>query len=459
MSTRERSIQDTSSIPTWKTDKQKLFRVWQQMGRIPSRYKSWDELGKEFLLLISRDKLTPKQARAKMGVTYTNVIGNNILAKTTSSKGEVRGINVRAITEDINAVEELMLRDVYSDKWFEDFRGYVKNNWTTVAKNDILKIEKYLKPWGNKTKRGTFHRGHGHSAAENPSTLEIGNVGPQLGRENSRQGSAPRYPREILQNLNIPESTTQAWYNRLLTMEGLDINPYKILELRLNPEHAGYSPDQIEFLEQRAFQLKQQGVPDSKIRQYFADKSWLLDATTATAQSGPVRTKFVDPQPYSKPTPGKIPKLGAATSNVVSVSPRGRIRATTGNVATEIAPYVVDPDVGIRLGQGDFGGAAQKVAQNIGDDLEYMAQNPYETVRNVRNMAAAAAVFPLGTGIYGTAQMVRGGIRFVEGIVAGNQGFDTVDDYRQYNAEQREIESKQLSDTLLRMQEEKEANR
>ena len=133
-------------------------------------------------------------------------------------------------------------------------------------------------------------------------------------------------------------------------------------------------------------------------------------------------------------------------------------QAATG-FAGEIAPYAIDPEVGVQLGKGDIGGAAREVAQNVVEDVQYMFHNPYETFKNIRNTAAAGAVLPGGVAAAGIVSMVNGSIRLVEGIAAGATGFDSVEDYREFNAEQREVESEKLADTLLRLQEEQERNR
>lgn len=112
------------------------------------------------------------------------------------------------------------------------------------------------------------------------------------------------------------------------------------------------------------------------------------------------------------------------------------------NVAAEVAPYVVDPDVGIQLGKGDFGGAAQQVAQNIGDELQYMAQDPYGAFKDIRNTAALATVNPRAAAAYGTLAMINGGVHFVKGISAGRAGFDTVERYDQYVTDVEEVKKR-----------------
>ena len=60
-------------LPTLDADPERLFKLWQEAGRIPSNYNSWDELDADFVSRLN-DGMTAKQAREAMGVTYTNVL-------------------------------------------------------------------------------------------------------------------------------------------------------------------------------------------------------------------------------------------------------------------------------------------------------------------------------------------------------------------------------------------------
>ena len=380
--TRKRQIKDTTSIPTWDTNKEELFRVWQKMGRIPGRFESWEQLETEYLDLVTRQKMSPRMARDQLGVNYTNVIGNPILSVNQSSQGKLRGINVRAIREDINAVEELMLRDVYSDKMFEEFKNFVRKEWD-VAKKDISKIETYLSDFGPR-KRGFFHRGH-YTAALEAGGLTRDNVSPEVGKYNVGHGPKPRFDPGIMRELNIPENYLSAYYNRLLKMEGLDINPYRIDELRLVadefvnlPGEGTISPAQIEALEDRAFQLKQQGYTDKQLRQYFANQSILLDKTQSVG--GPVRTI----------------QEGVKPVNVVDTMEGGRRQSTFGAAPTPKGGRLVRsngalkylPLVPIGLGvvtaaqqvkAGDLSGAAGTAVDTIMGEIpgvEYFVPEP-----------------------------------------------------------------------------------
>lgn len=380
--TRKRQIKDTTSIPTWDTNKKELFRVWQKMGRIPGRFESWEQLEKEYLKLVSVDKLSPGKARAQLGVTYTNVIGKPFLAVNTSSTGKLRGIDVRSIREDINAVEELMLRDVYSDKMFEEFKDFVVKEWD-VARKDISKIETYLSDFGPR-KRGFFHRGHYTSALE-AGGLTRDNVSPEVGKYNVDHGPKPRFDPGLMRELNIPENYLSAYYNRLLKMEGLDINPYRIDELRLVadefvnlPGEGTISPAQIEALEDRAFQLKQQNYTDKQLRDYFASQSILLDKTQTIG--GPVRTI----------------QEGVRPVEVVNTAEGGRRKSTFGAAPTQQGGRLVRsggalkylPFVPIGLGvvtaaqqvkAGDLSGAAGTAVDTVMGEIpgvEYFVPEP-----------------------------------------------------------------------------------
>ena len=125
------------------------------------------------------------------------------------------------------------------------------------------------------------------------------NVAPELGRWNVAHGSAPRFSPEIMRDLDMSANDLQAMYDRQLRMEGLDINPRKFDELFVAADEAmnfpgdpavRFSPQQLEMMNQKLFQLQQQGVPSSELQRFARNQSFLLDPTTATPQSGPVRT-------------------------------------------------------------------------------------------------------------------------------------------------------------------------
>ena len=96
-------------IPTFDTDSEKLFRLWQEAGRIPLQYNSWEELKVDFMSRIADGKSAP-QVRKEMGVDYKNIIGNPILNieknKDTGVVEFAEGGMRRAIREDFNIAEE-----------------------------------------------------------------------------------------------------------------------------------------------------------------------------------------------------------------------------------------------------------------------------------------------------------------------------------------------------------------
>ncbi len=286
-----------TSIPTIDANPDRLFKVWQSLGRMPTNFNSFDEVGNEFLRLVNKEGMSKEQARTQLGVEARNVVGQPYLDVNVSKDGKLRGLNKRAFREDINVVEELAIRDVYSDAFFDDFRQYLRDRWDRTAKLDIKQIDKHLETFG-KTGRGRWHRGHGVAAMEGAGVSRE-NVTPELGRLNVAHGSAPRFARGIMRDLNMSANDLQALYDRMLKMEGLDINPVRFNELYVGADESmafgddpavRIRPEQIEMTQQRLYDRMRQGESTETLRQEAAESSLLLDATTATPQSGPVRT-------------------------------------------------------------------------------------------------------------------------------------------------------------------------
>ena len=291
---RERPL---TSIPTIDNNPDRLFRVWQRLGRMPPNYNSFDEVGQAFLHLVKVEGLTQEEARVQLGVDHRNVVGQPFLSINQDSKGKFRGLNKRAIREDINVVEELAIRSTYSDAFYEDFEKYLRTQWDRTAKLDIKKINKHLNAFG-KTGRGRWHRGHGFSAMDGAGVSRE-NVAPELGRWNVKHGSVPRFSPEIMRDLDMSSSDLQAMYDRQLRMEGFDINPRRFNELFVAADEAmnfpddpavRFRPEQLEMTNQRLFELQQQGVPSATLERYAREQSFLLDDSNATAKSGPSRT-------------------------------------------------------------------------------------------------------------------------------------------------------------------------
>ena len=286
-----------TSIPTIDANPDRLFKVWQSLGRMPANFNSFDEVGDEFLRLVNKEGMSKEQARTQLGVEARNVVGQPYLDVNVSKDGKLRGLNKRAFREDINVVEELAIRDVYSDAFFNDFRQYLRDRWDRTAKLDIKQIDKHLETFG-KTGRGRWHRGHGVAAMEGAGVSRE-NVTPELGRLNVAHGSAPRFARGIMRDLNMSANDLQALYDRMLKMEGLDINPVRFNERYVGADESmafgddpavRIRPEQIEMTQQRLYDRMRQGESTESLRQEAAESSLLLDATTATPQSGPVRT-------------------------------------------------------------------------------------------------------------------------------------------------------------------------
>lgn len=288
-------------LPTLDADPERLFKLWQEAGRIPSNYNSWDELDADFVSRLN-DGMTAKQAREAMGVTYTNVLGNNLLERNVSSKGEVRGLNKRAIREDFNIVTETHIRKTHGDDAVAQFRERLRNDWFNLSEGERVKVQRET---GKQ-----FHRGHGNAALEGGS-VSINNMLPEHGQRNVAHGSAPRYPEGVMRDLGITENDMQDYYENILEREGLGrgTRPSNAAAIaadeqmvsfdRSDPRgyrrnnDAGIAPEQLEIQTQRLKELEQQGISRQAIDNFERNQSGTLSIGDSTAQSGPVRT--VDP--------------------------------------------------------------------------------------------------------------------------------------------------------------------
>jgi len=79
---RRKPITSTSSIPTIDSDPKRLFRVLQQLGKMPQDYNSFEEVGNAFLRMIKVEGLTKNEARAKLlgsEDNFKNVVGQQYL--------------------------------------------------------------------------------------------------------------------------------------------------------------------------------------------------------------------------------------------------------------------------------------------------------------------------------------------------------------------------------------------
>ena len=353
---RRKPITSTSSIPTIDSDPKRLFRVLQQLGKMPQDYNSFEEVGDAFLRMVKVEGLTKDEARAKLlgsEDNFKNVVGQQYLDIDQSKDGSFRGYKKRSFREDLNPVEELILTDIYNEDYVNDFRKYLRRTWDRTSKLDIKQIDKHLETFG-KTGRGRWHRGHGVAAMEGAGVSRE-NVTPELGRLNVAHGSTPRFARGLMRDLNMSANDLQAHYDRLLTMEGLDINPVRFNELYVGADESmafgddpavRIRPEQIEMTQQGLYDRMRQGESTEKLRQEAAGKSLLLDATTATPESGPVRT--VRPADI-KMERGRIRFLPIVTKALTTIagsalSPSSKMLDAAAEVAGTMLPEEIQQD-------------------------------------------------------------------------------------------------------------------
>tara|TARA_X000001388_G_scaffold47827_1_gene34234 strand:+ start:1380 stop:2576 length:1197 start_codon:yes stop_codon:yes gene_type:complete len=353
---RRKPITSTSSIPTIDSDPKRLFRVLQQLGKMPQDYNSFEEVGNAFLRMIKVEGLTKNEARAKLlgsEDNFKNVVGQQYLDIDQSKDGSFRGYKKRSFREDLNPVEELILTDIYNEDYVNDFRKYLRRTWDRTSKLDIKQIDKHLETFG-KAGRGRFHRGHGFAAMAGAGVSRE-NVTPEYGRFNVAHGSKPRFAEGIMRDLNMSANDMQAHYDRLLTMEGLDINPVRFNELYVGADESmalgddpavRIRPEQIEMTQQGLYDRMRQGESTESLRQEAAGKSLLLDATTATPESGPVRT--VRPADI-KMERGRIRFLPIVTKALTTIagsalSPSSKMLDAAAEVAGTMLPEEIQQD-------------------------------------------------------------------------------------------------------------------
>ena len=287
-----------TSIPTFDKKPEKVFKLWQDAGRIPKHYGSWDELEADFMSRLN-DGMTKDQARKSMGVTYKS-IADSYLLDTNTSKGVERGINRRAIREDLDPITERHVREKYGEATLDRFKEKLRNDWFKLAEAERLEMQ------GIAGKQ--YHRGHAYSALDGGS-VAISNMLPEHGKRNSLHSSAPRWLRGIMEDVGLTQSYMEDFYEwHDLDRQGLHKGPRPSNALATaadehqtspapgtrdgywkNPE-AGVDPASLEMRTDRAMQLESQGVSREAIDRYERNRSAALSIGDSTAQSGPVRS-------------------------------------------------------------------------------------------------------------------------------------------------------------------------
>lgn len=301
-----------TSIPTYDKSPDRVFRLWQDAGRIPSHYGSWDELEADFLSRL-KDGTSAKEARKAMGVEYRSIAGSNLLETNISSSGEPRGLNRRAIREDIDPLTERHIRTNYGEEKLQQFRSKLQNDWFKLSEGERRHVQGMT--------GAQQHRGHGNAASSGGS-ISINNMFPENGRRNSAHGPEPRFPQGVMDDTGMTKNYMEDFYEWDLEQQGLSrgTRPSNALaaagdeqmvsfhgtdprKYSRNPE-AGRPPETFEMQTEKLKQLEQQGISRQAIDNYERNQSAALSIGDSTAQSGPVKVtpgtkQYVKVQPPS----------------------------------------------------------------------------------------------------------------------------------------------------------------
>ena len=255
-------------IPTFDTDSEKLFRLWQEAGRIPPQYNSWEELKVDFMSRIADGKSAP-QVRKEMGVEYKNIIGNPILNieknKDTGAVEFAEGGMRRAIREDFNIAEENEIRRLYGQGEVDKFRTELRNDWNQLSEGERVAVQKRF--------HKQFHRGH-VAGAKKGGSIARENMWPEHGLRNSLHGALPRWPVEVMEQLGVPQNWISAYYEKLLASEGMPAAPRISDELAMAADERGVTP-----ISDRPSNIKGQTQWNSDIPTDARGKKWQPDLT------------------------------------------------------------------------------------------------------------------------------------------------------------------------------------
>ena len=307
---------------------EQLFKAWQQAGKIPPEYHSWQELESTFMNLV-RGGLSEKEARTAMGVTYRNVDGQNLLQINQASDGSTRGLNKRAVRVDFNIGAENHLRNREGQPAVDARINEIRTDWNKLSKLEAQQM-------GLETGK-QFHRGHVVAGLKGGS-LGNENMWPEHGMRNVLHGKAPRWPISTIEELGIPKNDLETIYERQLQAEGLGMprisNALAIAldEQMVDPTgrdsymrnyEAGIAPETALAIQQKLNELEAQGFSRQAIENWSRNQSGTLSQGNAVSQSGPVR-QVVPPR--------NVP---------IRVQPAGSGRATTRLMPAGASPVLI----------------------------------------------------------------------------------------------------------------------
>lgn len=242
----------------------KWFNQMKQLGHIPPKYSSLDELQIDVLGLAIEGK-TDQEIATATGVDYKNVIGSSFVKPEVSSTGTPRGLAMRSAREDIKPDEQLYLKQTFGDSFYEDFQRLRELEWGDKKPSNGEDVEALKERVYSALDNGAYsrseydpefesakvsadrardqlriafgknpgmapesqvHRGHGLSALDGAG-VSSRNLVEEWGLGNVSHGSAPRFDPQVLKMLNMSAGDLQALYDGYLTHRGLDINPQR----------------------------------------------------------------------------------------------------------------------------------------------------------------------------------------------------------------------------------------
>ena len=378
---------------TYDLKNQEHFNEFKREGFIPEKYNNYAELQDDFLSRVY-EGMSDVDAAKDLKIDYRNVIGKGYLAAELSSKGVPRGINARALREDIKPDERDYLIERFGKDWFDDYQRYRKLEWgdAKALKKDKELIEQFsgrpveeftsakqeadvlrdrlAAAFGKGGRAGQVHRGHGVSAMEGASVGKA-NLMPESGPLNVGHGSNPRYDYNVMRNLNMSANDLQNAYDDILQREGLTINPRRyagnyvaadegLRELKQgtsmgNPqvtvpvEPTAVDPRSIEWRDRRFFEIEQQLAGDyerngmspgeatakarQRVEEYALSQSTMFN--TAQSRGGPVTVV----------QPGKeMPRQIGTVVGEQQIDPFGRLKVDrSGEPKLETRPLYEPP--------------------------------------------------------------------------------------------------------------------
>jgi hypothetical protein len=364
-------------IPTFDTDPDQLFRLWQEAGRIPPKYNSWEELKADFMSRVADGKSAP-QARKEMGVDYKNIIGNPILNieknKETGAVEFAEGGMRRAIREDFNIAEENEIRRIHGQEEVNRFRAELQNDWNNLSEGERVTIQRQF--------HKQFHRGH-VAGAKTGGSIARENMWPEHGMRNSLHGALPRWPVEVMGQLGVPKNWIEAYYEKVLDSEGMPAAPRISDELAMAADERMVTP-----VSGMPSNIKGQTRWASDIPTDVRKKKWQPDLTgeagidPATLEMRAWKQKDAMAQVGEEAVRAQQANLSATMSRGSAVAQSGPMRIV--QEGTTVVPYKT-PKLGKALGKAGKLGAVAAIGQAL------LSGNPAEAIP-----VAAETFTPLG---------------------------------------------------------------